>query len=189
MKGINELKTKYGFPKEIPTEKPDYHGWFKSANSALLRMILTKNTKVVVELGSLFGLSARNMHKFAPNATIICIDTWKGNPGWIDCSYFDDLDMYKTFLSSCWDFQDRIIPMKEDSQKGMKILSELGIKPDLIYIDASHEYQDVVDDIVMAKELFPNAFICGDDYLKPDVLKAVNENGNYNATDNFWWYQ
>jgi len=188
MKEIERLRKEYDFPKEKPKEKPDYNGWFRAGNSAMLRMMLTERVNVILELGSLFGLSTRNMLNFAPNSIIICIDTWKGNSNWKDCNYFKDKDLFNIFLATNWELKDRIIPIKTDSISGMKIVKKFKIKPDLIYIDASHEYKDVKKDVETAKELFPQSLLCGDDYDKLEVKKAVDESGNVQMIDGFWWY-
>ena len=49
---------------------------------------------------------------------------------------------------------------------------------DLIYIDGSHEYIDIKEDIINFKKLLKgNGIICGHDYNSscPGVIKAVNE--------------
>ena len=49
---------------------------------------------------------------------------------------------------------------------------------DLIYIDGSHEYIDIKEDIINFKKLIKeNGIICGHDYNSscPGVIKAVNE--------------
>ena len=187
---IEKLKEKYRFPEIRPDEEPDKKGWFRVENSAMLRMMLNKDVKVIMEIGSLFGLSTRNILDFAPEATIIAIDTWKGSKEFENHSYLVERKdrYYDIFISSCWDYKDRIIPIKSDSISGMKIAKENGVVPELIYMDASHEYSDVINDIKTAKELFPKAILCGDDCDKPEVNKAVNENGTAYRMDGFWWY-
>jgi SAM-dependent methyltransferase len=52
------------------------------------------------------------------------------------------------------------------------------LKYDLIYIDGSHEYQHVKEDINNSKKILTeNGVICGHDYNStcPGVIKAVNE--------------
>lgn len=45
---------------------------------------------------------------------------------------------------------------------------------DMLFIDASHEYEDVKKDI-LAWRPFVKKLICGHDYDYPDVKRAVNE--------------
>ena len=47
-----------------------------------------------------------------------------------------------------------------------------------MYIDASHDYQSVKNDIESwITKVKPGGIICGDDYINgwPDVIRAVNE--------------
>lgn len=55
----------------------------------------------------------------------------------------------------------------------------LGIKPDIIYIDADHHYDAAKSDILKSLELFPDAILVGDDYGNyEDVRRAVHECAN-----------
>jgi len=49
-------------------------------------------------------------------------------------------------------------------------------KPDMVFIDGSHEYQDVKRDIIAWKErLAPGGLLCGHDSDWPGVRQAINE--------------
>jgi len=72
---------------------------------------------------------------------------------------------------------------------------KLDIKPDLVYIDASHEEIDVYNDI---KAWFPklsrNGMLCGDDWnwesVRKGVTKYCNENNiTVKNDDTFWWFE
>ena len=56
-------------------------------------------------------------------------------------------------------------------------MHQAGIKPDVIFIDADHNYENVLKEIETAFRLFPNAVICGHDYADywSGVIKAANE--------------
>ena len=79
----------------------------------------------------------------------------------------------------------------------MKRVAEHGVEPDLIYIDASHSYEDVLADITTADALFPNAQIIGDDWnwknLTRNMEKTVQaavidfcQTKNYTPVANHW---
>ena len=68
-----------------------------------------------------------------------------------------------------------IVPMRMDSCAALHILKEIGVSPDLIYVDANHHYQPVLDDVSLCVELFPNALIVGDDWHYEEVQRAVKE--------------
>jgi hypothetical protein len=51
----------------------------------------------------------------------------------------------------------------------------LGIEPDLVYVDASHETSDVIRDVETALGLFPNSQIIGDDWDWESVRRAVQD--------------
>lgn len=83
--------------------------------------------------------------------------------------------LYETFLSECWDYRERIIPVRRKSIEGLKLVAEAGLTPDVIYIDGDHSYAAVHDDLVTALSLFPRSAILGDDWDWPGVKQAVEE--------------
>jgi hypothetical protein len=66
-----------------------------------------------------------------------------------------------------------VVPMKMCCKDGIEMLAKAGIVPDCIYVDASHHYEDVLQDLSMCLERFPGARICGDDWDYPPVQRAA----------------
>ena len=56
-------------------------------------------------------------------------------------------------------------PMRTTSGKGFPELFRLGFKPDLVYLDGLHTYHGCYDDLALSHYLFPDALICGDDWV------------------------
>lgn len=169
------MRAAYPWPDvkpRISDPPPRIEGW--GLPEFLLKANLRDNTRIVLELGSWLGESARFMLEHAPNAIVICVDHWLGSSEHIDsCS--DMLPhLYNNFLAVNWDHRDRLIPIREDTAAGLELVAEYGIKPDLIYIDASHDYEDVIWDLELSSRLFPDAQVIGDDYDFPGVRRAVN---------------
>ncbi len=180
MNGLAELRRRYPWPDTIPDVAPDEHGWFQSCNARLLKRVLGPQTKLLVELGSWLGKSARFMLRAAPGATIICIDHWRGSaehhaPRRQDVN--DKLPrLYETFLRNMWPWRDRVVPLRGDTVAGLRELGRLHLAPDLVYIDAGHDYENVRADLRTALELFPAARIAGDDWIYFEgVRRAVGE--------------
>jgi hypothetical protein len=155
----------YSFPSVKPDVEPDSHGWFNDHMAAFIKPSITDQTKVILELGVWLGSSTR---WFCKNSTakIVSVDHWKGS---VEHQGRKDVagklpTLYDTFIVNCWDFKDRIVPIKTDSITGMYICQDLGYTPDIIFVDASHEYEDVLKDIKTARNLFPTATIMGDDW-------------------------
>jgi hypothetical protein len=70
-----------------------------------------------------------------------------------------------------------------DTLHGMLHVYNTGVQPDLIYIDAAHDFNSVLLDISFATHLFPGATLCGDDADWTEVIKAVETAGvKYNKT-------
>lgn len=176
------LKEKYRWPEKKPNLEKNAQGWFTKEAAQILGKYLNEETKIVVELGSWFGKSTRHILEAAPNALVIAVDHWKGSKEHNERIDTEKLKkLYGTFLVNCWDYQDRLIPLKTYTQKGLEEIAEEGLVPDLIYIDAAHDYKSVMADIQKSVALFPTSQIVGDDWNwgkgKP-VRKAVLECAN-----------
>lgn len=194
--------------KNIYTElKPlpeNLQGW--NSNHSIFETLIKKtNPQTIIEIGTWKGASAINMAKICKglelDTKIYCVDTWLGSVEfWNDLSETPERDLmlkngypqiYYQFLSNIihHNLQDVIIPVPNTSANAAKILSYHNIKADLIYIDASHEYEDVKADIKAYLPLLNKGGVMfGDDYGWPGVRKAVDEGlGKVKVFDlNYW---
>jgi hypothetical protein len=175
--GLDELRATFPWPTERPTVPTNAHGWFQDENKLMLAARITPATRLIVELGSWLGLSTRWLLDNSPQeATVIAVDHWEGSsehktePQWQ--GYLPTL--FETFLANQWNYKDRLIPVRTTTTLGLGHIANAGLSPDLIYVDASHETDLVLHDIVMAVTLFPDAAIVGDDWSAwPSVRAAV----------------
>ena len=173
-KKIQELANLYPFPQKKPDLLFNPGGWFPECNQAVLSEFLNTDTKVVLELGAWIGLSTRWISDRAPKARVITIDHWLGSPENANDPLIPIL--YDQFITNCWNYKDRIIPLRASTVKGVDIIKQLGIKPDVIYVDAGHDYDSVVRDVRMCTEF--GCPMVGDDFNPnswPGVVKAVWE--------------
>lgn len=197
---IEDLKQIYPWPDKKPNRNFDDRGWFYKEAEEILDIFLSKQTKIVVELGSWLGKSTRYILNKAPNATIIAVDHWVGSKKWFDNK--KDADkyasyIYETFLYNCWDYKERLIPVRKRTLEGLDIIYKLNIKPDLIYIDAGHEFAEAIGDIAQSVRLFPESQIVGDDwnwgeeknYPVRRAAKAIASDCNFKiVTHGTTWY-
>lgn len=140
--------------------------------------------KTIVEVGSWKGSSAIHMaqivKKLHIDCVIICIDTWLGSPEhWVkknDSKTWGHQNLklkhgyptlYYTFLNNLISkgCEDIIIPLPSTSENAVKILKKQKICPELIYIDAAHEFKPAYRDCEEYwKLLSPEGILFGDDY-------------------------
>jgi predicted O-methyltransferase YrrM len=160
--------------------KLDLYGWFPPENEETLgRLIKENNIKTVLEIGCFLGKSTKFFVEHG--CTVISIDTFEGAKD----------------INASAEVQKRLPTMYEQFKFNLK---ELGIankvqifkgtseqafdcfyngKPfavDLIFVDGSHEYEDVKKDIEMWSKI-NSKILCGDDYtdVHPQVKQAVDE--------------
>ena len=185
---------------------PDLRGW-NSVHPIFAELIDRTNPQTIIEVGTWKGASAIHMADIC-RATlrkthIICVDTWLGAVEF--CTTLKDTEernlmhkhgypqIYYQFLSNVihTGHQSRITPLPNTSANGAKILAYQSVKAELIYIDGSHEYEDVKADIKAYLPLLkPGGIMFGDDYGWEGVQQAVKETipGHTVINANYWIY-
>jgi hypothetical protein len=88
--------------------------------------------------------------------------------------------VYYQFLSNVIHagLQDVIVPFPNTSLIGARYFKSLGVVADLVYVDASHDYEDVLLDLYAYYPLISSGGVMfGDDYNSgwPGVMGAVDE--------------
>ena len=68
-----------------------------------------------------------------------------------------------------------MIPLKRTTLDGLAELAQLGVQPDLIYLDAEHSYEAVTAELESCLAKFPGVTLIGDDYDDPEVQSAVHD--------------
>jgi SAM-dependent methyltransferase len=172
----------------------DLQGW-GSTDLIFDKLISAVQPKLIFEVGTWKGASAIHMANLLKekdiDAAIVCIDTWLG--GLEHLIYKEDPELglsklrkhgyptlYYQFLANVMhqEFQDRIVPFPNTSNIAAKWFEHYHIKADLIYIDSSHDRDDVYDDLENYwKLLRPDGILFGDDWSSDwtGVIDAVSE--------------
>ncbi len=157
----------------------DGHGWYGN-RKPMKRLLKEREIHTVVEVGSWLGKSTRHIARNLPkDGKVYAVDHWLGSPEHQpgkDC-YREGLSrLYRQFLSNVIHAKltHKIIPIRLPSLEAEKALKDL--KPDLIYIDASHEFEPVYQDLsVWYPHVKGHGVLCGDDWPWPGVQKAVEQ--------------
>ncbi len=131
--------------------------------------------KCCVEIGSWAGSSALAM--VAGGAEKVhCVDIWEGNEA-----------IYQAFAANVGDMLDsRIIPHIGFSTNIVVTWRE---PIDLLFIDADHSYEQVLQDITLwTPHVREGGIICGHDFTLAGVERAVKETGHYILGGwSMWW--
>ena len=178
---VHKLKTTHAFPKQKPSVAYDLHGWLGDGNQLLLKKYISNGTKLVFEFGSWLGLSANHILGLKANMEdfkIVCVDTWEGDWSIKQTDKYNDRlqKLYDTFLVNMWSHRKKVIPVKMDGREAMKMLYDMGLRPDLIYLDMDHSYESAKGDLQLLMHYFPDTIILGDDiFYWAGVARAVKE--------------
>ncbi len=176
-----------------PRSHPDdLQGW-GSDDPVLAGAIQLLRPARVCEVGSWKGRSAIRMALAAKalhlDTEIVCVDTWLGSPEhWLkgDPAEYASLRflngmprLYYTFLANVVraGVTDDITPFPMTSENAAEVFANLGVRFELIYVDAAHEYKPAKRDIAAYYDLLADdGLLIGDDYISwPGVTQAADE--------------
>lgn len=188
----------------------DLQGW-NGTSSFFGELIAAVKPELVIEVGSWKGQSAVNMatelKKLGPGRALVCVDTWLGalefRTNHDDPERYRGLaiqhgypQVYYQFLANMvkTGVDDVVIPFPQTSLIAARWFLMHEIQADLIYIDGSHEENDVYADLVYYWQIAkPGAVVFGDDMVAWEgVRKAVTrfaqeQNVEVGVRDNNFW--
>jgi|694.fasta_scaffold128813_3 hypothetical protein len=169
---------------------PDIQGW-ASTSEAFKQCIDKIKPKLIVEVGTWKGASAIYMSSLCmehgSDFEIVCVDTFLGSvEHWTTITEFIKKEslingrpnVYNQFLSNVISvgLQNNITPFPIDSVNGALTLSHFDVKADMVYIDAGHDYDSVVADLILYKDIVrPGGLLLGDDWFHGPIKQAVSD--------------
>lgn len=170
----------------------DARGW-GSQSPAFGTLVERIRPRLIIEVGTWKGASAIEMAEQLErlgltSSKILCIDTWLGAlEMWgdhTDRDRYGSLDLkhgypqlYYQFLANICHkgLQQRVIPFPLPSVTAAQWLSLRGVRAELIYLDGSHEEEDVYADLTDFWDLLAaGGVLFGDDYAWTGVKMAVD---------------
>lgn len=144
-----------------------------SLNAYYWDLIINKNFKEFsyLEIGSWEGNSALYILKNFTTKKVVCVDIWD----LYDDKYKEEhLKRFENFNYNLKEFEKKFTFFKNTSDKFFEINKE---RFDLIYIDGSHDAQQVYKDICNSwAYLNHNGIIVCDDYFYGNISSDKNEN-------------
>ncbi len=171
----------------------DTQGW-NSQHPYLSRAIDVARPKIIVEIGVWKGGStlfmAEHLRRLELDAVVIAVDTWLGSwDHWINPTWRAQLSFLNGYPNFFYKFMNNVkslklenyvVPFPLDSLNASETLKFLQIQPDIVHIDAGHDYRAVKADIESWWPLLkPGGFLIGDDYMQdggwPEVRRAFDE--------------
>jgi predicted O-methyltransferase YrrM len=168
----------------------DAHGW-GGESTAFRELVAQVRPRLIVEVGTWKGASALAMANASRDlglaTQIICIDTWLGAlEFWTDQSdplRYQGLQLRNGYPSVYYQFlanvchqglQERVIPFPQTASTAALWLRMYDIRADMVYIDASHEAEDVYADLTNYwPTVAMGGVMFGDDYTWDGVRMAV----------------
>jgi len=165
----------------------DIEGYFSYTNLYDIALKYCPDNSIFVEIGSWMGRSTCYMGEGIKNSQknikFYAIDTWEGSEEpqhkeTIEKLKNQKLSLFDTFnfhLKSC-EVSEYVTPFQTTSLTAAEQFEDNSL--DFVHIDASHDYENVLEDIrAWYPKIKPGGFLTGDDYVINwgGVIRAVNE--------------
>ena len=195
---LRTLELDDAFAGYVPDKSSILWGW-NCEGPVFGELIREAQPRLIIEVGAWIGLSTATMAKELQRqgyaeSCIITIDTWLGSgEHWLDKEIKESLGLefgfptlYPRFLSNMINagVTDFMVPLPMTSVIAARYLKVKNISADLIYIDGSHNEQDVYDDCVAYWDLLaPGGIMFGDDWGWDSVVRAVKRFCNEHAVN------
>jgi len=173
----------------------------RSGRELITDVIREKKITLMVEIGSFLCGSTLQWLRASEKLTVIGVDPWDGNwAAYISRMATDpvrsrnvwhlsdaqhsaivlNLRHYGNFcvaMNNVRLYKSRFYPVRRRSPEALSYLHARELTPELIYIDAGKHRED----LDTAHRLFPQAVLCGDDWLWPDETGALRMQENVKA--------
>lgn len=172
----SNLPPEYRISKILPMDFKEI--WYSNAYE-IEKIFNQKKIQSVVEVGSWLGYSTSHFGKLVgKDGVVYAIDHWKGSSEHHDSEIWSQClpSLYDQFISNMIHKRlYRVVrPLKMSSLEGALIFKQKNELIDLIYIDASHDTESVLEDL---NAWFPvvkgRGILCGDDWGCSSVRIAV----------------
>lgn len=176
--GLEMLRRRYPWPSACPERTEDFFGWFHPRTAQMLRRQLRPSTRLVVELGTFLGLSTRAILLAAPAAQVISIDHGQAGMAKLPCAVRPEIARRLPTLDdqlrrNLWPWRDRVTLVEEKTLSGIDAVADCRLVPELVYVDAGHDFTSVWEDLSAVHHRWPRAVIVGDDWTWEGVRTAV----------------
>lgn len=136
-----------------------------------------KTRMVVVEVGCWMGITTRELATVTPGK-VYAVDTWAGSEEHKELLLNKDTDwLFRCFQGNV-NGLDNVRPVRRSSVVAASDFYAMGICPDMVFIDAAHDYENVKADILAWREvLAEGGLLCGHDFDqgRDGVVQAVRE--------------
>lgn len=158
-------------------------GWFTDSEKLALFRTVQAQAKdgKILEIGSFMGRSTNAIAHASVNTQreIYALDVWLDFGEDLDDRAQSDNGLFilNSFLKNTQWFLEKLRVLKGSTTQYKYLLSQLEF--DLIFVDAAHDYSNVVNDITIALSCIkPNGFMIGHDYHNmggEEVIQAVHD--------------
>jgi hypothetical protein len=181
--------------RDAPASKPVFHeNWFprEKAEATLAAAELAPREGDCIEVGCWEGRSTVLLANALYPRTLHVIDHFEGDA--------TRPDSHLTTTARERDVQAVFVNNMESLTRGNYVLHVMGWRDffktytgriGFIHIDGEHTYREVHDNVVVASpHMVPNGVMCGDDYGRRPVRRALRETlGEVSNRKATWWWQ
>lgn len=187
--GLNRIKQFVNYNLPSQNGRNEYAGTVDEVEYEGLVSLSKKASEIccdgiIIEIGALFGLSTQAILEGAHENKVLIIDNFGWNPIGLTS------DRHESILKSNLQYfirNKRLEIFKGTSTEYIEKAKPTG-RVAMVFIDADHRYEGVINDIKFAELLDPS-IVCGDDYSFAGVKQAVQEmyGSKVQFIGDMWW--
>ena len=179
------------------TNWENVEGWFDENDSKIYELAAQKfpDGSMFVEVGCWKGRSVLSMVdyliKYKKKIEFFCVDHFEGSAEHQGDACILNSTLYQEYCKNIEPYKEYIQTMKMSSEEASLQFEYNSV--DLVYIDASHDYENVSKDIDMwSKKVKPGGIISGHDWgcerVKEAVINFAKQNNYFihNEPENSW---
>lgn len=165
------LQERYRMPALNLDRAKVIDGWFAESELEFVAE-QAKHAMVVVSIGEWHGRSGRGIADNLPEGGVMyAVDSWQGSSG--EPEMHSSAKLREGDHSHSWWWcnmhdlilKGKVIPVRMHSHNAAITLHTMGVKADMIFIDADHSYEGVRDDVMSWRKLMKDGGLwCGHDY-------------------------
>lgn len=177
-------------------------GWFTFPNFYTNLINQSKDGYHIIEVGTWKGKSAAYLGTEIINSgkriKFDCIDTWQGSAEHLNINspFYEPLlqtkdGLYNLFLKNIEPIKDYVNVVRLPSTEASKLYQDKSLN--CVFIDASHEYEDVCNDILCwLPKIKIGGLLAGHDYIHPPIKKALSDTlnkGFFDLGEDVWGFK
>ena len=130
----------------------------------LLSQHITPHTRLILELGAGAGHLTRLLATHPSGGTVLAVEDWPHANRPESEEPPATTAQLESFLTACWEARRKIVPIAQSYVRGLQIVADAGLRPNVIVVNDHHQQQLKHELLAALLEYFPGTTIIGNGF-------------------------